>query len=386
MMLRRSGVAMSQKSRLWNVLILGLLLLIIAACAGQSPEVAVDIPTLAVLPSVTPTVTPTDTPKPTVTPIPTDTPVPTDTPTATDTPQNTATPLPPTATPTATYTPSDTPTITQTSTVTLTPTSTLSPTPLPSDTPIPSATPNLPQITSYTISQTTVAPNSAVTLTWTTESDGARIDIVNPIGAVVQSINPLTPSGQMSVVVPANLGRQITYRLVAVRGGQEVSAPLAVIITCAYPWFFGDQYAPANAGCPRALGAIAIGAYQPFERGLMIWASASGNQIYGLQNDGNLYIAYANGFTDKYNDNKKKAPSGLYRPENWFNWMFYTTNAPVGSWLDAVGWATAKIDTSNRTIQFDDSGRFYIDTPQGAVYQFSGSTSGTWTLVKNPTS
>ena len=377
---------MSPKNRLWNAFVLAALLLIAAACADQPQNTVVDIPTLAVLPSVTPTVTPTDTPEPTITPIPTDTPVPTDTPTATNTPPNTATPLPPTNTPTITYTPSDTPTITETATVTLTPTATLSATPLPSVTPIPSATPNLPKITSYTISQTTVAPNSSLTLTWTPESAGARIDSLTPNRAVVQTISPVTPSGQMSVVVPGNLGRQITYRLVAVRGGQEVTSPLAVIIQCAYPWFFGDQYAPANAGCPRALGAIGDGAYQPFERGLMIWASASGNRIYGLQNEGNLYISYENGYTDNYKDKQPDVPDGLRRPENWFNWMFYKTNAPIGNWESAIGWATARINEGDRTIQFDDSGRFYIDTANGAVYQFSGGDSGTWALIKNPTS
>ncbi|MCB9456529.1 MAG: hypothetical protein H6671_11135 [Anaerolineaceae bacterium] len=75
--------------------VIGVLVLLVAACqpAAQTDEA---LPTLAVLPSVTPTATETDTPAPTDTPPPTDTatPLPTSTTTSSPTPTSTPSPTP----------------------------------------------------------------------------------------------------------------------------------------------------------------------------------------------------------------------------------------------------------------------------------------------------
>lgn len=136
------------KTRLITLILFGGLCF--AAC--DSPRPAVVLPTLAVLPSETPTETPspTFTPSPTSTAAPTDTPTPTETatPTATPTPSSTPTPTPtdtpsltPTPTPTPTRTPSLTPTFTDTPSVTPTPDATETPSatprPMGVSTPIP---------------------------------------------------------------------------------------------------------------------------------------------------------------------------------------------------------------------------------------------------------
>ncbi|MFN8529487.1 MAG: hypothetical protein U0670_12820 [Anaerolineae bacterium] len=84
-------------------------------CAACAPQPTIVIPTLASLPTITPSATPTDTPEATATasatPTLTLTPSATATETATDTPTMTNTPTPtPTATATSTPTPTDTPT------------------------------------------------------------------------------------------------------------------------------------------------------------------------------------------------------------------------------------------------------------------------------------
>lgn len=89
--------------------------LLLAAC--QPPQDNRELPTVAVLPSETPTDVPTDTPAPTDTPTLTLAPTDTLVPSATFTPTITRTPTPPPS-PTPTNTPTDTPTLTNTPRVT----------------------------------------------------------------------------------------------------------------------------------------------------------------------------------------------------------------------------------------------------------------------------
>lgn len=350
--------------RLWQLfIIVSLLLTLMTACQPQ-PEQQIELPTLAVLPSLTPS----DTPSPTNTP--TDTP----TPTATDTPTNTHTP-----TPTVTVTSSLTATITLTPTSTITPTSTLTPTSTATLTPIATATPNVPQILDFSSTSTSVVPNTNITLRWSTIADSARIDQLNQQGAVIQTF-PVPTLGEITLAVPGNLGRLVVYRLVALRGGQETSRSIPVTVNCSIAWFYGSEIAPVGSGCPVALGAIAAGKFQSFERGVMIFVTANGlNRIYGLQNEGSRYISYANGW-DGGSLDYPSAPGGLHRPAEEFRWAFLNTNAPVGTWQNAIGWGTAEINRDPRTIQYEDTGAFYIDSPIG-VYRFSGGDSGTWVKI-----
>ena len=383
-------------ARRWMALFLfGFVLL--AACQ-PAPTEQIVIPTLMVLPSPTITNTPTETftPSPTDTPTetltpsltptltetPTNTPIPTDTPTETFTPSLTFTlTFTPTETPLPTLTSSHTPTATVTNTRTPRPTRTPSLTP----TFTPTATP-LAQITSFGSDMTTATAGTSVRLAWTANADFVRIELLDQNSAIVQTFPALPASGVFTVAIPANQGRVVQYRLVASRAGAEVSQTIPISIICAATWFFGDQYAPPGTACPAAVGAIASGAFQRFERGLMIYVTANGlNRVYGLQNDGARYIAASNGW-DGSTLNTSPAPSGLYMPEQMFNWVYYNTLAPVGGWNSALGWATTPIDTGQRTIQWEGtiggSSPFFIDAPNGEVYHFSGGDSGTWFRVK----
>ncbi len=80
------------------------LLLLVAACAPAAPSATPELPTLAVLPSLTPEAAASDTPRPTDTHAPTNTVPPTSTPAPTTTPPPTRTPRP-TETPRATVEP-----------------------------------------------------------------------------------------------------------------------------------------------------------------------------------------------------------------------------------------------------------------------------------------
>jgi hypothetical protein len=356
------------KMRVQPTIISLIVLLILAACQPQSAEI-VELPTLAVLPSLTPSDTPTFTLTPSAT--------------LTSTATSTLTPTPtPTATLTATITASVTSSITPT--YTLTPTPTASATPTATNTPVATNTPNAPQILSFGASATTVQANSSITLSWNTISDAARIDQLNAQGVVTQTFS-IVPSGTLPVLVPGS-GQLVVYRLVAQRGGQEVTQSLPITVLCATTWFFGNEFAPPGAGCPTAVGAIGTGAFQPYERGYMLYVNANNlNTIYGIQLQDSRYISYPNGWdgTTSYSC-WGTVGGGLFAPQSMFAWVYCTTNPPVavpGGWGMVIGLATANIDTGSRTIQYEEgTGAFYVDAPIG-VFRFVPST-GVWSKIK----
>lgn len=349
---------MVTKHNLWAVLCLLSLVFFATGCESQA-EVA-ELPTLAALPTLTPSNTPTNTPTVTNTPTSTFTP----TPTATNTP-----------TPTNTLTPSVTPTNT------LTPTFTDTPTATETETPTSSPTPTIPQIISFAANGDNIPAGQTLTLRWVTNSDVTRVDQLNQQAGLVQSFE-VPPSGEIQLAVPNDGSRQVIYRLVAQRGGQEVTTSIPILIQCGIPWFFGNEFAPPDSSCPRAAGARDDGAFQQFERGVMIYIEADNlDKVYGLQNDGNRYIAYRSQWDGKA-ERDGDPPDDLENPDEHFNWAFFSTNAPIGRWESAIGWARDDQNDDDRTIQYENSGAFYIDAPGGVVYRFSGGDSGTWQRIK----
>jgi hypothetical protein len=192
----------------------------------------------------------------------------------------------------------------------------------------------------------------------------------------------VVPSGSLPITVPGNLGKLVIYRLVAIRNAQEVTFSIPITVSCSTAWFFGNQFAPPNAGCPTGAQSSGPGAFQQFERGFMIYLNvSSANRIYGGQNDGARYIEYQNGWDGSTTYSCfGTPPGGFFAPQNMFAWAYCNTNAPIGVWSSAVGWAIGNIDTNNRTIQYEDTGAFYIDSPIG-VFRFTGPSTSQWTKI-----
>jgi hypothetical protein len=217
-----------------------------------------------------------------------------------------------------------------------------------------------------------------------------RIDEQNSAGTVLRTFS-VTAVGQLPVAVPAGAGRVIIYQLTAQRGGQSISRSLTVTVACPVSWFFGDALAQGYTNqCPANAAVTAQGSFQTFERGIAIYINANGaNKVYGLVGSGGRYA----GYTSQWNSNATPVPdvppAGLLQPQGVFQWLYYSTGSPNGSWNNAIGWATTNIDLSNRTIQFESTADvnnltppFYIDAPSGAVYRFSGGDSGTWAQIR----
>jgi len=338
---------------------------LLAACDSLTQQTAEALPTVAVLPTVTPSFTPTDTPTPTATATATNTPTPTNTATATPSPTNTATPTP---TNTATNTPI--PTATATNTLTFTPipptsTNTLTPTNTATLTP----TVGAPQITSFIPSTNSGQAGQQITLTWQTNAESARIERLGPQANIMETFT-VTPTGNATYVLPAGMPNAI-YRLVARRGTQEVSQTLNIVVqqACQTPWFFN---APPDLSCPIGQAFASQGGFQTFETGFMFRAQVSGfDKVCGVQNDRNIYTCYP--FNIYTGTPPVTPPQGFQAPAVDLQDVYYNQLAIGGFWYQAIGWPLSVYNANPITTQLDDQSRIYLLFPGLGVYRFDPS-------------
>jgi hypothetical protein len=376
--------AMFHRSNYLIVLMLALLMPL-SACGGQQPQDTSALPTIMDFPTDAPTNTPGITP---TTAVPTVTF--TFTPSLTLTFTRTPTPI----TPTFTFTPSNTSPPRPTATFTLTKTFTPQPATI---TPQISPTSDTPQIISFTASTNVAVAGGTVELTWESIGDIARIDRLNQLGQVVQTFS-VTPVGQLPVTIPANEGSVITYRLAVGRGNQEVTSTLTITVSggatnCPINWFFGNELAPPNAGCPVSAATQTPAAYQPFQTGRMIYLQTS-NLIYVLIDPGGVTSGSMTQQTNGWDGTSTyesygcgdQPPTGLHTPKKMFAWVYCTTLGPNGLWSTTLGFGLTGIDETVRTIQTDTAGGIYIDTPEGSVYRIepvpAGQLTSTWLKIK----
>lgn len=423
-MIRKSSV-------LWIVLCVSFVVL--TACDDPGLQSSEPLPTLMELPTVTPTDTPSITPEPTVIAQPSATDEPSRTPTEALT--ATATPTPdefaptrtaiavlnstaqaimdasataialdalasdtPTFTPTATVTTTSTPTPSRTATPTRTPTRRATATPTNTVTPLAQPTNAFPSIFSFTASSTDVAGGGQITLRWEADGEEATIEQQDANG-IVNSRTPVEVSGELNVTIPNVQTGRVFYRLVVRRGLQEITqtVEIRVLVQCSFSWFFDSAIAQAeNVGCPTAASQQVVGAYQAYEFGVMLNANADGqNMIYALvraPGKNGLYASDQYGQAASLWDGVNNmcgsylpAP-GTLLPQQQFSWMACTQFGLGGYWIDGIGFATANIDLSSRTVQRATDGTLFIDAPDGAIYRLNpllpGALTATWKRVR----
>jgi hypothetical protein len=379
-------------------IVLGLSTIALLAGCDAAPAETANLPTVMVLPSLTPTDTPSITPDFTQTPSVTATATETNTPEPTSTPAPSITPIP-TDTPTATPSTTNTPTSTRTSTRART------------NTPRPSATPTrtitavaqavatnaFPSITSFSASSVDAAGGAQIVLRWEAQGDEAKIDQQDANG-LVQSTTPVPVSGELNVTVPNAPAGRVYYRLVVKRGLQEITqtVEVRVQVQCAINWFFGNEFVTSeNVGCPPAAAVQVVGAYQPMEAGMMFNLNLDGqNLIYALvrqpgkngQYASDQYGTTVNRWDGISNSCTGTPPPGTTLPAQQFGWMACTQFALGGMWIDGTGYATASIDLSSRNVQRATDGTLFVDAPDGTVYRLNpllpGALTATWKRIK----
>lgn len=317
-------------------------LLLLSGCGGLAAQQAA-LPTLYVIPTLTPSITPSLTlfMSPTVTP--------------SQTPEASQTPEGPTATPVVrpTSTPSGggvTPSATSSSGL---------------------------NITYFTPTPTTVSPGGSVTLAWaSTGATQATVFRVNSDGSFGQSWD-VDMTGTLTVSASASSGTEdFVLRIGDGVNVKEAEASITISGTCAQDWFFSQSLPSA---CPTA-EISTLAAEQEFEDGWIYWMSTTGK----------VYVLYEDGFDpewDIYNDtwtsgepetDSSLTPpsSNLQQPERGIG-KVWRTNSEV---KDRLGWALD--DELGYTAQFQqESGSspgFVYFTDPGDILVRLESRGDTW--------
>ncbi|MFQ3566974.1 MAG: hypothetical protein SNJ59_08225 [Aggregatilineales bacterium] len=338
----------------------------LAACAGAEPTVV--IPTLAVLPTLTPSETPPPTETPTI--AFTDTAVPTETatPTSTFIPSNTPedTPIPtetgaPTETPSPTFTPS------LTITNTITPTLTLTPTP----------SPDLPPLGGLAAlaAQVTILPPEIRYGTATLTAIAVQRDL--RLGATPTAVTIAAP-----VILPT-LGAPLL-------GTPFMPVPLPPApANCLYPPPGGlgallgiDPTFSASIGCPIGMPPVPVvvaAAWQPFERGFMIYLQGAPGSIYVLTND-NRFRFFIDTWVSGVDPESggELPPPGLVEPVRGFG-NVWRSNPSVRA---ALGWAVAAEAGDLATLQLFERGRAIYLPARAETFilidDFALASAGNW--------
>ncbi|MCA9984678.1 MAG: LysM peptidoglycan-binding domain-containing protein, partial [Anaerolineales bacterium] len=185
-----------------------------------------------------------------------------------------------------------------------------------------------PEIVSFTVSARQVDEGESVTISW--EVRGANdISIFqsHPLNQYSQEIiaGPLPPAGTLVVTTPATV-RHVDYGIV---DNYFLITQLRVDINCLYEPFV----LTTAQGCATGPVSDSEAAYQPFERGFMVWKPG----VIWVFNEQGYGTAFYDGFTGVLPPFNEEPPAGLYKPEHGFGKVWLEN-----PWIrEQLGWATA---------------------------------------------
>ena len=353
-----------------------LFLVLLAACSG-TPTPVVVVPTLAVLPSSTPS--PTWTPSP----LPRDTDIPSPEPSSTVTPlpSDTGTPAP-----TATLEPSATPSLTETSTATQTDTFTPSLTITNTITPTPSATFTPTQeldglgMLALLSERATVLPPEA---RYNPQTLTAVAFAAQTLIAAGTAFAPTSPPAQGSTPV---IGEPQLATLPPPLSGGGTANPNPT--TCANPLpgglsgaFASDPSLTQAIGCPQGQALSTTTAVQSFEHGSMIYVQGSPGSMYVLTLDGRFRRfddTWVSGVDPETGG--ETPPLGLIEPKRGFG-KVWRNNLDVRG---ALGWGVTEEAGAQSSLLLFDRGRAVYLPQRGETYlliEDPGGASGSWRSI-----
>ncbi len=213
-------------------------------------------------------------------------------------------------------------------------------------------------INAFDVQPRTVAAGAPLTLTWDVSGvNGVSLwmwhEALPTRRVSLSGTGALLPlSGSLTINAPT----EVTSARFTIFGqdgtGQE---GIPVTITCTYPWFAAGEQ---QTFCPNAPARLAQAAYQPFERGLMIWFEG---RIWWLDSGGNGRID-----PDRWAGGEvtfdQTPPEGLYQPIRGFGTL-WVSDPGVRS---ALGWATAP--EQGYSIQVQETNDFARPGQRGSYY------------------
>lgn len=146
-----------------------------------------------------------------------------------------------------------------------------------------------------------------------------------------------------------------------------------------------DPSVSSRLSCPIDSAVMLAAAYQPFERGLMIWVS----QV-GTSGQPGIYVFYNNNTYQRFIDTWREGvdansggftpPTGLQEPVRGFGKVW----REAGGVRDGLGWATSVEAGTTGVIQVFERGEMLYIAINGQTYIAVAGTPGTWTSVAIP--
>ncbi|MCP4249846.1 MAG: hypothetical protein GY778_22620 [bacterium] len=146
--------------------------------------------------------------------------------------------------------------------------------------------------------------------------------------------------------------------------------------------YTGDTSLAGQLSCPIDAALAVATAYQPFERGLMVWVS----QV-GTSGQPGIYVFFTNNtyqrFIDTWRDGVDPASTGLTPPNGRQEPIrgFGKVWRESGGVRDGLGWATSSEAGGTGTIQVFEGGDMLYLTQTGQTCIAVAGTPGTWTSV-----
>jgi len=219
-----------------------------------------------------------------------------------------------------------------------------------------------------------IMPGETFTLTW--ESAGAVQAWLYLVvdGRLTQGV-PVSPTGSRILTAPGDLRQPLEYMLLVFdSSGARISRRLRLPLRqCPAGWFFANP--PAE--CPSGPPVVSFAAYQPFERGHMIWIQAR-DEIFVLFEDEPVHRWRV--FVDLFEEGMPESdpaltpPPGRFQPVRGFG-LVWRSDPEVQARL---GWAlrpehgfTTRIQATARIR----SNVLFMEAPDGGIWQLESESS-----------
>jgi len=242
--------------------------------------------------------------------------------------------------------------------------------------PIPENLP--PEVLSFFVTPPEVERGGAVSVYWNViNARAVLVARLNAAGDPVEFYSNPALAGTWLLSLPERYVDSATFYLLAAGADEQVIERYATVrVQCPYTYFFGEA---RDAGCPRS-GALEVsGAYQPFERGFMIWRGDT-RQIFVFFNDTGRSLVVPDTWVEGEPLNiLSQPPAGLYAPERGFGKVWLNTVEI----MNGLGWATGpelsyamRVQESGRV----DDPRTFLALPDGRVVS-TGSDG--WGFIGN---
>ncbi len=231
-----------------------------------------------------------------------------------------------------------------------------------------STTENGPISLSWNVPNPTAGPMPVYV--WQQWSQGGLERIGGALPTTQQGYNITTPAGASRVV----------YSLLDANGNR-LAPPITITATCTY----ASLGINTTDVCPPNAIREVEAAYQPFERGFMVWFEGKVYVFYQSRVGIALQDTFTDADTPTIATNTQDVPAGLHAPIRGFGKAWITAPDLGGNWVGhSIGWGTAPEQGYTARVQTIPSQaltRFSVTLPNESVVSFdiySHSRSFSW--------